>query len=158
MTDKIKSNAIKALILFFVISAVSAIAFRFFGGGVFCAEEELDEFELRFAVKDISSNSVRYFIKGDTVSAEGGFVLGRLEKINEIRPTQVYVAKADGNIGIVGYPENSRVDVYGTISTRGKSEGGFYLYGVRHIASGDSFLISTERLDVTITVTEIVKK
>lgn len=158
MNKKLKENAIKALVFFFLISAVLTVVFRLSDGGVFRKAESFDEYELRFVVKDISSNSVRYFSEGNRVTAEGGLVLGTIGDLIEVRPAQVYVSKSDGTVALVEYPENSRVDVYGSILSYGKNDGGFLINGVKHIASGDSFFISTEQLDILITITEIVKK
>ena len=158
MDKKINMYAAKALVLFFVASVAFTALFVYSGGGIFRSTGELDEYELHFVVKDISSNSTRYFLEGDRVTAEGGIVLGELKGIEKITPTQVYVTNPDGLVDIVEYPENSRVDVYGSISARGVGDGRFMLGGVKHIASGDVFYVSTEHLDVVLTIIEIVKK
>ena len=154
----IKSKKIKAVILTFFVLSAFAVAFRLFEGGLFISEEKLDIYEIHFRVKDISSNSVKYFRKGDTVTFDGGVILGSLEGTYGVTPTEVYVTDNNGKLTAVSYPENTRVDIYGSILAYGKYDGGFYLNGERHIASGDSFSVSTECLDVAVTVTEIVRK
>ena len=158
MDKKINMYAAKALVLFFVASVAFTALFVYSGGGIFRSPTELDEYNLYFTVKDISANSARYFVEGDMVTAEGGIVLGELKGIEKIAPAQVYVTKSGGGVEIIEYPENSRVDVYGSISARGVSAGRFLLGGAKHIASGDVFSVSTEHLDVVLTITEIVKK
>ena len=97
---------------------------------------------------------------GDTLTvADTGVVLGTLEMINGITPTEIYVKNSENKFESVKYPPNTRVDVSGTIISMGVMEtDGYKLGGTLHIASGDSFLVHTEHMNFVLTVTDIALK
>ena len=148
--------ALGAFIIFFVAFCIVTTVLKSHGFGV-AGEESLDEYIISFTVTDISANSEKYFVQGDTVTS-GGLALGTLYQAVRGSPTNVYATNAGISVA-VSYPENTRVDLRGTILSHGKNDGGGYMLGgYRHIAPGEAFFVSTEHIDVLIKVTEIVKK
>lgn len=153
-------NIIDVFILLFVLACFVGIVLKVGNFGVFKNNDDLDEYRIYFSVSDIANTSGKYFAVGDSVTVLGkNTVVGKLESITSIEPTKVYVKSAEGNIISVSYPADTRIDVKGTVVSKGIMDGmGYMLGGVMHVASGESYYVSTERLNFLLTVTDIVKK
>ena len=117
----------------------------------------LEACEIRFSITDIAYTSAEALVVGDTVTLyEGQTVLGTLKSIDSVVPSTLYVKDADGNILRVNYPEDTRIDVTGTILSHGKtSEKGFLLGGTIHIAPGRSYRVQSEHMDFTLSILDI---
>ena len=151
-----RKYALGVFIFFFVVFCVASTALKKHGFGI-AETQSLDEYLISFAVTDISANSEKYFVQGDTVTS-GGLVLGTIIQNVSVTPTSVYVTNGSKSVS-VSYPESTRIDLHGTILSYGVNNGdGYMLGGYRHIAPGESLFISSEHIDVLIKVTEIVKK
>lgn len=157
---KVSFNIIDIFILIFVIACFVGIVIRVGNFHLFDESDKLDEYRIGFTVNDISAASDDYFITGDTLTiAENGLVLGKLEMINSIEPTEIYVKNDEKGFETVKYPSNTRIDVKGTFISKGSMKiDGYKLGGDFHIASGDSFLVYTEHMNFVLTVTDISKK
>lgn len=158
--SKIPFNIIDVFILILVVACFVGIVIRIGNFGIFNTEDELEDYRIHFSVSDIASSSEDYFITGDTLTvADTGVVLGTLEMINGITPTEVYVKNSENEFETVKYPSDTRVDVSGTVISKGRMKAdGYNLGGTVHIASGDVFLVHTEHMNFILTVTDITKK
>ena len=146
-------------VLFFVAACAFGVIFRLSGFGVFAEKESLDRYELHFEVKNVSANSEKYFVEGDSLLLSDGVLLGKIKSVDKVTRSAVYAQNANGELVAVSYPENTRIDLFGSIETYGVDKGGgFLLGGVRHVASGESFFVSSEHIDVTVKIIDIVKK
>ena len=157
---KASFNIIDVFILVFVIACFLGIIIRVGNFSLFDETDKLDDYRIGFSVSDISAASDDYFKTGDTVTiAESGIVLGRLEMINSIEPSKVYVKNDEDGFETVKYPYNTRIDVCGTLISKGMMNvDGYKLGGNFHVASGDRFLVHTEHMNFVLTVTDISKK
>lgn len=157
---KLPFNIIDVFIFLFVLACFVGIVLKVGNFGVFKNNDDLDEYRIYFSVSDIAHTSGKYFAVGDSVRLVGkNTVMGRLERITSIEPTKVYVKDGDENIMSVSYPADTRVDIEGSIVSKGVMENmGYMLGGVMHIAAGESYYVFTERLNFLLTVTDIVKK
>ena len=154
--SKKQRYALGVFVIFFAAFCIASTVLKISGFGI-AETQSLDEYLISFAVTDISANSEKYFVRGDTVTS-GGLALGTLYQAVRVSPTNVYATNAGISVA-VSYPENTRVDLRGTILSYGVNNGdGYMLGGYRHIAPGESLFISSEHIDVLIKVTEIVKK
>ena len=152
-------NAVDVFIILFLASCVLSAVFRIYGGGIFAKRENLDAYEISFEVVDVSANSKKYFVDGDSFRLPDGVILGTLAGQVSSEATSVYAKGLDGSFVSVKYPENTRVDIFGKILSFGSDNGdGYLLNGVRHIASGDVLSVMSERISVTLKVNEIAKK
>lgn len=158
--NKVSFNIIDIFILILVVACFVGIIIRIGNFGIFDTNDTLEDYRIHFSVSDIAVTSEDYFITGDTVTiANTGVVLGRLEMINSITPTEVYVKNSENEFVAVKYPSNTRVDVSGTVISKGKMAiDGYKLGGAVNVAAGDSFLVHTEHMNFVMTVTDIAKK
>ena len=158
--NKVSFNIIDIFILVFVIACFVGLVIRIGNFGIFDNSDNLDDYRIHFSVSDISSESENYFITGDTVTiVDKDLVLGKLEMINSISPTELRVKNSENEFVMVKYPSDTRVDISGTIISSGTMDyNGYKLGGNTHIAAGDSFLVYTEHMNFVLTVTDIVKK
>lgn len=157
---KVSFNIIDVFILIFVVACFVGIIIRIGNFSVFDTNDSLEDYRIHFSVSGISSTSEDYFITGDTVTiAENGVVLGKLEMINSIAPAEIYVKNSENEFVTAKYPSDTRVDVNGTIISKGSMKlDGYKLGGTVHVAAGDCFLVHTEHMNFVLTVTDISKK
>ena len=157
---KVSFNIIDVFILIFVIACFVGIVMRVGNFSLFDENDKLYDYRIGFSVSNISAKSDDYFITGDTITiADSGVVLGKLEMINSIEPSEMYVKNEANGFDVVKYPADTRVDVNGTMISKGNmNSDGYKLGGNLHIASGDSFLVYTEHMNFVLTVTDISKK
>lgn len=120
-------------------------------------DSDLDDYEVYFSVNNISYIAEDAFVKGDTVTlCENGMVLGTLKSIDSVLPTTMYVKDLDGNVLSVNYPESTRIDLTGTILSKGQmEEDGYFLGGRVYIAPGKTYAVQSEHMDFTLTVLDI---
>jgi len=157
---KVSFNIIDVFILIFVVACFVGLVMRIGNFSILDNNEDLNEYRIHFSVSDISSDSSDYFIMGDTITvADRGLVLGKLEMIDSISPTEILVEVGYNEFKKVKYPSETRVDISGTIISPGTMDyNGFKLGGVTHIAPGETFLVHTEHMNFVMTVTDIAKK
>ena len=157
---KLPFNIIDVFIILFVLACLVGIVLRSGRFKAFDGGAHLDDYSILFSVSEIAHTSSKYLLEGDLVTmADRNIVMGTLEEISEIEPTKAYVKNSDGNIILTPYPDDTRVDIKGSIASKGVADRGKYMLGGSvHIAKGESYHVTTERVDLVLTVTDIVKK
>ena len=105
---KVSFNIIDVFILVFVIACFLGIIVRVGNFTLFDDSDKLNDYRIGFEVSNISASSDDYFKTGDTVViAESGIVLGRLEMINSIEPSKVYVKNSENGFDTVICPTSA---------------------------------------------------
>lgn len=159
-TGKARFNIIDALIVIILLACIVGLVFRYgnFGGGV--SEDDLDNYEIYFAVKNIAYTSENAFVSGDTVTlVDGGEILGTLSRLDTVLPAELIVRDKSGNLITVNYPESTRIDVTGYIDSRGSmGENGYLVDGTTYVAAGKEYAVQTEHADVILEILNIAKK
>ena len=152
-------NVIDVLIIIGVVLCVVGIVIRFGGFSFVSPSKDLDQFELRFSVKNLSYTSEDAFVKGDTVTAvDSGVVLGKLMDVDWM-PAEFYALDKSGNPIVVSYPESTKIDVTGTILSEGvMGENGYLLGGVSYVAPGAEYAVQTEHMDFVLKIIDIAEK
>ena len=150
-------NVIDAVILVLVLAAIVGIAIRYNLIGEIGINRGMEDYELHFSVSDIRYTSSDAFVEGDTVSlTTNGAHIGTMADLTSILPASAYAVDASGNVIQIHYPESTRIDVTGRILCRGTaSSAGILTESGVNIVPGTTLAISTEHLDVTITVTSV---
>lgn len=148
------------LIIILVVLLFASIAFRVGNFSISKSNDELSDYRISFKISDISADSPKHLNVADVLTiAQSGEKLGRIETIDALLPAKAYVTDRDGKIIEVQYPQNTRVDVEGTVISQGIIDNkSFLLGGKTCVTAGDSFLVKSERMDFVITVIDIVKK
>ncbi len=157
---KISLNIIDYSIFLLTLALIVGISLRT-GNFVFLENSpELSTYSMNFSVSDIADTSVDYFNVSDEVTiADSGVFLGKLERLISVTPAKKYIKDSSGRILLVEYPDETRVDVKGTLEVKGSVNNKcFLLGGSTRITPGDSFSVKTEQVDFVLTVTDIVKK
>ena len=157
---KLPFNIIDVFIVVFVLACLVGIVFKSARFKSLDSDARLDDYSILFSVSEIAHTSPKYLVEGDSVTmADRNIVMGMLEEIREIEPTKAYARNSDGNIIIAPYPDGTRVDVKGSISSKGVLDRGKYMLGGSvHISKGETYHVTTPRVDFVLTVTDIVKK
>ena len=152
--NKIKFNIIDFIIILLVVACVVGIYVRYNLIDKIGVNAQLKNYEITFIAKDLRYTSLNAFEKDATVrDRTTGDTIGVFKEIETTSPTSVYVKKSDGNIVKLYYPENTRIDIKGKIIVRGiMTDNGFLLEGKSYVATGTTLQISTEKLDIDITV------
>ena len=121
-------------------------------------ENELDEYELTFYVKQIRSTSDKYLMAGnDIYFSNGGVLVGKLTEKSSL-PSKVFINDSEGKPVEVSYPKDTYIDISGTLVCSGiMNVDGFYLNGTYSISPGSVLNVCSDMLDFTITVVDIVK-
>ena len=158
--NKVSFNVIDVFILVFVAACLVGLVIRVGNFNIMDNGKSLEDYRIHFDVSNISSDSEDYFIRGDSVTdTNSGLVLGKIEMIDSISPAQILVKNAENEYVTVNYPPNTRVDISGTLISSGVMESnGYMLGGTTHIAAGDVFVVQSEHMNFTLTVTNIAKK
>ena len=153
----LKPNVIDFLIILVVIGAVLGIALRSGAVDDIAKREELEEATISFLILDINDNSGNYFNIGDTFrSTAYAQDLGVLESV-QFMPAEAFITSQDGHL-IKTYSNNGRIDVRGTLKAKGVfSDVGFLLGGNQYIAPGNTLHVQSKYMDVSLTITDIVK-
>ena len=157
---KLSFNIIDAFIVLFVLACVIGIAVKLAKFNLLDSNARLEEYSIIFSVSEMAHTSPKYLIEGDLVTlSDRNVVIGTLDRVSEIEPSKAYAKNSDGNIILAPYPEKTRVDVKGSISSKGVLDRGKYMLGGSvHIAKGEIYRVATQHVDFLITVTDIVKK
>ena len=159
--SKKKLNVIDVLILLVIVTCVVGLVVRFGNFGFSSSSEDLDDYEISFLVSNIAYDSQYYFSQGDTVTlVDKGVVLGKLDGLVKPTPAVFSAQEKNGMPITVSYPtESSRIDVKGTIASKGvMGENGYLLGGTTYIAPGAEYKVQSEHMDFVLTITDIVKK
>jgi len=154
---KLKPNVIDFLIVLVVIGAVVGIALRSGVVSEIARTDELETAQISFLILDINDNSGNYFNVGDSFrSTAYDMELGVIESV-QFMPAEAYIAAEDGRL-IKTYSNNGRIDVRGTMSAKGLfRDVGFLLGGTQYIAPGSTLHVQSKYMDVSLTITDIVK-
>ena len=153
----LKPNVIDFLIILVVIGAVIGIALRSGAVDDIAKQETLEEATISFLILDINDNSGNYFNVGDTfLSTAYAQPLGIIESV-QFMPAEAFITTEDGKL-IKTYSNNGRIDVRGTLTSKGVfSDVGFLLGGNQYIAPGNTLHVQSKYMDVSLTITDIVK-
>ena len=158
-------NVIDAVVILLVIAIGLGIFFRARIVDKLWAESKMGDYVISFSIEDIRYSTPTYMNVGDKVYfADDGDLFGTLvsesDNVNalNITPSSRYFADNNGNIVEVFYPDaESRVDVKGSIQCVGYygEDGGFSVDGRHYLAPGQSILVKTELVTVTINIMSI---
>ena len=154
---KLKPNVIDFLIVLVIIGAVVGIALRSGAVSEIVRSDELETAQVSFLILDINDNSGNYFNVGDSFrSTAYEQELGVIDSV-QFMPAEAFITSEDGRL-IKTYSNNGRIDVRGTMSSKGMfSEVGFLLGGNQYIAPGNTLHVQSKYMDVSLTITDIVK-
>ena len=154
---KLKPNVIDFLIVLVVIGAAIGIALRSGAMDNIAKAQKLEAAQISFLILDINDNSGNYFNVGDSFrSTAYEQDLGVIESV-QFMPAEAFITTEDGRL-IKTYSNSGRIDVRGTLSAKGVfSEVGFLLGGTQYIAPGNTIHVQSKYMDVSITITDIVK-
>ena len=168
---KVRFNILDAVILLLIILCVVGFFFRYTISESLGFETELQDYRVRFEVSGERATLPSQLFKGDVLYTTDGTAAGTLMGVAEFssentimagnqtlltRPTEIYVS--DKGVPIfVSYPEGSLIDAEGAFKCEGgyNSDGYFLLGGERYLAVGQTLTLYTDRVKLTITVTEI---
>lgn len=176
-TEKSKKRpGIKSLdvvIILLILLSIVGIYFRFNVMDKLTLGRNLKDCTVSFEIKNIRYTTETYMEVGDKVFfSDSGEALGTLikpekdasdEENKALRHTNaattVTVYDKDGNRSVeeVRYPDNTFIDARGRMNCKGtySEEKGFLLNGVKPITPGDKIEIKTERVTVSIIITDI---
>ncbi|MBO4979262.1 MAG: DUF4330 domain-containing protein [Clostridia bacterium] len=157
MGSRARWNLVDLIVILLVFICLLGAIIRVGGKDWFVGGSDLREYEIYFSVTDIAYTSEDALVIGDTVTlCDSGAVLGELKSIDSILPSTLYVKDADGNVLSVNYPESIRIDVTGTVSSRGrKTDNGYLLGGTAYLAPGKAYRVQTEHMDFTMNILDI---
>ena len=163
--NKAHFNVIDAIIILLVIAIGAGIFFRSYIVEKLWASSKTDDYVISFSIEDIRYTTPTYMNVGDKVyfSDNGEFfgtLLSESENVNalNITPASKFFTDPAGNVVEVFYPDaESRVDVKGRIHCQGYygEDGGFSIDGRHYLAPGQSILVNTELVSVTINIMSI---
>ncbi len=152
--NKTKFNIIDFIIILLVIASVGGIYVRYNLIDKIGVNAQLKNYEITFIAKELRYTSLNAFEKDANVRDRiNGNSIGVFKEIETTSPSSVYVTKSDGVIEKLYYPENTKIDVKGKIIVRGiMTDTGFLLDGKHYIGTGTTLKVSTEKLDIDISV------
>ena len=164
-TKKVHFNVIDAIIILLVIAIAAGVFFRSYIIDKLWANSKSGDYVISFSIEDIRYTTPTYMNVGDEVYiSDSGELLGTLisesDNVNalSITPASKYFTDENGNVVEVFYPDaESRVDVKGSIQCVGYygEDGGFSVDGRHYLAPGQSILVKTELVTVTINIMSI---
>ncbi len=150
-------NLIDFVVILLILICVASAVIRVRQIDLFNKNSDLEEYEIYFSVTDIAYLSEDALVIGDTVTlCENEAVLGKLQSIDSVLPSTMYVKDSDGNVLSVNYPESTRIDVTGTVLSLGQmTENGYFLGGTIYIAPGRSYQVQSEHMNFTLEILDI---
>ncbi len=152
-------NLMDVVIILLVLLCIAGIVIRA-GGFTMHKSRPLDPYEIRFSVSNIAAGSEAALVVGDTFRlVDHDMELGTFTGMESVTPAVVYMYSEQGRMVPAEYPENTRIDVIGTVAVDGISEGsGFLLGGTLQLSPGASYRIQSEHMDFVIQILDIEKK
>lgn len=147
-----------AIILLVIISVVG-VYFRFNVIDMISQNANTKTYEVSFSIKGIRYTTPNYFnVNDDVYVASSGELLGRiLQNPNEDKLPSVETFIENGEAFEVTYPEDTKVDVRGSILCQGSvtKNGGLLINGSTQITPGQAITVQTELVTVVINITDI---
>lgn len=155
--NRLGLNWIDFVVLFLVLICLAGAVVRIRKIDWFAKASDLDEYKIHFSVTDIAYTSKKAFVIGDTITlCDDQAVLGTLYRMDSVQPSTFYVKDSEGNVLSAQYPESVRIDVTGTVLSKGtRSENGYFLGGTTYLAPGRSYRVQSEHMDFTLKILEI---
>ena len=153
---KYRFNAIDAFIIVLALLCALGIYFRSNIKSWIGIDKDLKEYNITFTVENISASSEQYLTAGNEIYiSSNGLSVGILSSSASL-PASATLKNELGETIEVTYPENTYIDVAGTITCKGiKKDDGFYLKGTYLISPGTIINASTEMFDFSFTVISI---
>lgn len=155
---KIRFNIIDVLIIFLVVVSVVGIYFRNHIAEWIGIDTDLKEYSVTFKVTGVRATSEKYFFAGERIYIDSpNMELGVIDGNCTFSPSETYITMEDGTVIAVPSPQSTYIDVVGNVKCRGavRANDGFYLDGSYLLTPGMTLKVHTERLDFTVTVTNI---
>ena len=155
---KRRFNIIDAFIIILVLLCVLGIYFRGQITEWMGVEKNVEDYQIYFKVSGIRYTSEQYFYRGSQIYIDSGnIVMGTLEDYS-VNIAEVYVDGANGEPVLDYYPNNTYLDIAGTIKCEGLEKNSrFYLGGTYSLAPGSQVNVHTEIMDFVMTITKIEK-
>lgn len=152
-------NIIDLVIIVVAAACIAGVLLRHFSLKNADTGEVAENARISFLVQNIRYTSADFFVGGDGVYCDDdGIKLGEFMKGFTITPAEEYVTDYNGKTIKVNYPENTRIDVRGTILSEGKwRDGSFFVDGNKYIAAGKNLTVHTAHITVTLVVTDVAK-
>ena len=161
----IKIKAIDVVIIVLIILSLVGVYFRYNILDELASKRNIKDYYVSFEIVDIKKTTAGYFEVGDEVvfaadEAELGVLTTASQNVNNalaITPaTLPYVPSEGGTVVNVPYPDDVRINASGRLICKGTytNESGFLLNGTRPITPGQIIDIQTERVTVTIKITD----
>ena len=155
---KPRFNGIDVLIIIIVIVCIAGIVMRYKLIDLVKTSNGEESASVSFYLSNIKSSSEDYFSEGDNFFITGtGEFLGTLESGFVFEPAEEFNETADGKY-VKSASVNGRSDMRGTLRTTGTfSDEGFLLGNTKYIAPGSRLSVHSDKIEVTVTVTDIVR-
>ena len=159
-TNKKRMNVIDGVILIVVLACIVGLVVRFTNTRSRADNDNLKSYDVYFSVTDIAYTYEDAFVVGDTFTlADSGVRLGEFVGLESILPAEFFARDKNGNLIIVNYPEATKINVTGKLLSYGMmTENGYLAEGTTYIASGTSYRVQSEHLDVVLKITNVVEK
>lgn len=156
--NKLRFNGIDLLIIIAFIGCIVGLVLRYQLVDIIRNSGNENNALISFRVADIQNASKDYFAEGDKFFAvEGGntaMKFGTLKNKITWSPAEVYNFDDEGNYVLSS--KDDRIDVRGTVIASGLfSDEGFLLNNTKYIAPGSELSIQSNKIEITITVTDI---
>jgi len=163
---KPKFGIMDVVIILLVITCIVGVYFRYNIMDFLNNDKDMKEYMVSYSIEDIRYSTPDYLNVDDVVyfaddSTQLGTIMeasqGSARALSE-RPAVKVFLTTDGTMERVSYPNNeSRVDADGRLLCKGSysEDGGFLINGSRYISAGQTILIHTEKVTVSITITDI---
>lgn len=155
-TSKYRFNAVDAFIIVLALLCALGIYFRSNIKSWMGIDKDLKEYSITFIVENIRASSDQYLTVGNEVYISStGLSIGTLSASSSL-PATATLKNEFGETVEVTYPENTNIDVTGTITCKGiQKDDGFYLKGSYLISPGTVINANTEMFDFSFTVISI---
>lgn len=155
--SRIRFNVIDLVIIVAILACIAGIYLRYNFGDQYGVEHQMEQYEITFQVQNVRYTSADAFQEGDAVYLKTqGKLLGTVLGIDATTPSELVYTDLSGDIRQIYYPENSRIDMEGTLLVSGvMTDRGFMLDGNTYLAPGASYAVQTPRIDVSIIVADI---
>ncbi|MGN1048591.1 MAG: DUF4330 family protein [Eubacteriales bacterium] len=156
MEKQKRFNALDFAILLVIVLCIAALIVRYVMSGRE-GSGKTQTYEITFTASDVRYSAADAFITGDRVYIEGsGAFIGTFSRLDSNRPASVYTSDLSGGLVKLYYPESTRVDLTGTITSEGvMNSEGFFSEGTTYLSPGMKLKIYTPHLITDVTILSI---
>ena len=141
-----------AIILAVIAIAATLIARTMYSGS---RENSAASCEISYTMSGVRYTFQDILGEGDTLLLDDGSTFGTLDTMT-VMPAAFYDINENGETVEARYPEDTLIDISGTISASLYSaEGGYFTSDGMHISAGTVITLHTRTADISVTVTAV---